>query len=293
MLVENHLPPSVRARVWKWLLSAPSIPHQQYQEYIDSFDIPQLEIDPSLLRYVLGLKLFMLFTLTVVSNSARRFGDHRAFMHGFQAVQQMMFLYITRHQNAPPPPDTIWIASVFLTQSFHEADGYALYESFLERMKECWGNQPLRNWAQVLQEVIQAHDPILAKHLAVCPDLCESTVRLKANGKLIRRLTFTDHTLIRKWTLTMFAEAIPLPTCLRALDLIIVQGTSPILKLSAVIILLCSKRLQGLTNQSDITTFLLQPPQEWLSPEIVFKNMGKIALPKRGFNLGKLGSPRM
>lgn len=128
----------------------------------------------------------MFFALTIMFIPARRFGDHRAFMHGFQAVQQMMFLYITRHQNAPPPPDTIWIASVFLTQSFHEADGYALYESFLERMKECWNNQQLRTWAQVLHEVIQAHDPTLANHLAICSDLCESTVRLTANRKLIR-----------------------------------------------------------------------------------------------------------
>ncbi|KAI5453882.1 hypothetical protein NCC49_004878 [Naganishia albida] len=252
MLVETQLPPSVRGRVWKWLLAAPAIPHQQYQNYVDSFDIPQLAIDPSLIR---------------------RFSDHRAFMHGFQSVQQMMFLFITRHQNAPPPPDTIWIASVFLTQSFHEADAYALYECFLERMKECWNDQQLRNWAQTLQEVIQAHDPALEKHLALCPDLY--------------------HTLMRRWTLTMFAEAIPLPTCLRALDLIIVQGPSTILKLAAVIILLCSKRLQGLPNPADFTLFLLQPTQGWLSPDTVFKNMGKIALPKRGFNIGKLGSPRM
>lgn len=91
----------------------------------------------------------------------------------------------------------------------------------------------------------------------------------------------------------MFAEAIPLPTCLRALDLIIVQGTSTILKLAAVIILLCSKRLQALANPTDIALFLSQPTQEWLTPDTVFKNMGKIALPKRGFSIGKLGSPRM
>lgn len=94
-------------------------------------------------------------------------------MSGFQSVQQMLFLYITRHQNAPPPPDTIWIASVFLTQSFHEADGYALYESFLKRMKDCWTSQQLRHWAQMIQEAVQAHDAALANHLAACPDLCE------------------------------------------------------------------------------------------------------------------------
>jgi hypothetical protein len=94
-------------------------------------------------------------------------------MHGFQSVQQMMFLYITRHQNAPPPPDTVWIASLFLTQSFHDADGYALYESFLGRISECWTGPALRNWAQVIQEAIQAHDAELAKHLAKCHDLCE------------------------------------------------------------------------------------------------------------------------
>lgn len=47
-IVESYLPPSVRSRVWKWLLNAPILPHQRYQSYIDCFDIPRLEIDPSL-----------------------------------------------------------------------------------------------------------------------------------------------------------------------------------------------------------------------------------------------------
>lgn len=115
---------------------------------------------------------------------SRRFGNHRVFMHGFQSVQQMMFLYITRHRNAPPPPDTVWVASLFLTQSFHDADGYALYESFLGRISECWTGPALRNWAQTIQEAIQAHDAELAKHLAKCHDLCKSRRRLAERSVL-------------------------------------------------------------------------------------------------------------
>lgn len=91
----------------------------------------------------------------------------------------------------------------------------------------------------------------------------------------------------------MFAEAMPLPTCLRAMDLVIAQGTPAILKLASVIILLCTKRLLAITNPSDMVSYLRQPTQEWLSPENVIKNMGKIALPKKSFGLPKLGSPRM
>ncbi|GHJ84458.1 hypothetical protein NliqN6_0860 [Naganishia liquefaciens] len=251
-LVESYLPPSVRGRVWSWLLNAPVLPHQQYQSYIDSFDIPQLEMDPSLIV---------------------RFGNHRAFIQGFHSVQQMMFLYIIRHQNAPPPPpDTIWIASVFLSQSFHDADAYALYESFLGRISESWTGGQLRQWAEALQEAIQAHDRELATHLATCPDLY--------------------YTVLQRWCLTMFAEAMPLPTCLRAIDLVIAQGVPAIIKLASVIILLCTKRLLTIFNPKDLISYLRQPSQEWLSPENVIQNTGKIALPKTGFHSPRLGSPR-
>ena len=209
-------------------------------------------------------------------------------MQGFHSVQQMMFLYIIRHQNAPPPPDTIWIASVFLSQSFHDADAYALYESFLGRISESWTGGQLRQWAEALQEAIQAHDRELATHLATCPDLCKSC-------KHIEKFSLTpasDYTVLQRWCLTMFAEAMPLPTCLRAIDLVIAQGVPAIIKLASVIILLCTKRLLTIFNPKDLISYLRQPSQEWLSPENVIQNTGKIALPKTGFHSPRLGSPR-
>lgn len=67
MLVETYLPPSVRGRIWKWLLAAPSISHQQYQTHIDSFDIPQLDIDPSLLKYVHSIHITPPLVSTLIS----------------------------------------------------------------------------------------------------------------------------------------------------------------------------------------------------------------------------------
>lgn len=92
-------------------------------------------------------------------------------MHGFHTVEQMMFLYITQNRS-PPSPDTIWIASLFLTQSFHEAEGYALYQGFLQRMMDNGTDKQIKSWAQTIHEVIHAHDPELAQHLAKCLNLC-------------------------------------------------------------------------------------------------------------------------
>lgn len=79
----------------------------------------------------------------------------------------------------------------------------------------------------------------------------------------------------------MFAEALPLPTCLRAMDLIIVQGATAILKLASTLFLLLGKQIIKLVEPSEIMNLLLHPPQDWMSPDHVFGAMSKIALPKK------------
>ncbi|KAJ9105483.1 hypothetical protein QFC21_001854 [Naganishia friedmannii] len=233
-LVESHsIPPSVRGRVWQWLLNAPPIPHQQYQAQLDSFEIPPLQMDPGLVQ---------------------------VFMHGFHTVEQMMFLYITQNRS-PPSPDTIWIASLFLTQSFHEAEGYALYQGFLQRLIDDGTDNQIKSWAQTVHEVVHAHDPELAQHLAKCLDLY--------------------YIPLRRWIFTMFAEALPLPTCLRAMDLVIVQGPTAFMKLASTLFLMLGKQIIKLVEPSEIINLLLHPPQDWMSPENVFRAMGKITLPKK------------
>lgn len=120
----------------------------------------------------------------------------------------------------------------------------------------------IRNWRRILPTV-------------------QTSVSLVPLGKTFADFGI-DYTVLRQWCLTMFAEAMPLPTCLRAMDLVIAQGTPAILKLASVVILLCAKRLLVIANPADMMTYLRQPSQEWLSPENVIRNMGKIALPKKG-----------
>lgn len=81
------------------------------------------------------------------------------------------------------------------------------------------------------------------------------------------------------WYPSIFASALPFPTVLRLMDLVIVEGPTLLLRAALAVFMILSKRLVGSADKDVILRQLLQPSaDELVGPESLVRTMAKISL---------------
>ncbi|KAG7575447.1 hypothetical protein FFLO_00266 [Filobasidium floriforme] len=174
----------------------------------------------------------------------------------------MSHVYACRHPKTSLAFDTTWIAAIFASQAFDTEQAYWLYESLMDRLAGDLKPIAIRVTSVVLPQLLAQQDQQLHA------DLSRKGFDSASYGALLV-----------SWLPSIFASALPFPTVLRLMDLLILEGPLLLLRAALAILLVMSKRLISAESKEDILRLLLQPSaDELVSPESLVKVMAKISL---------------
>lgn len=242
---EQTVPPSLRCRVWNWLQPSSAATRggpATYRAIADQVVVP--------VRKDQDLPLF------------KQFGTHRAIINGTFPIQEMSHVYACRHPKTSLAFDTTWIAAIFASQAFDTEQAYWLYESLMNRLAGEFKPIAIRVTSVILPQLLAQQDQQLHA------DLLRKGFDSASYGALLV-----------SWLPSIFASALPFPTILRLMDLLILEGPLLLLRAALAILLVMSKRLISAKGKDDILRLLLQPSaDELVSPESLVKVMAKISL---------------
>jgi hypothetical protein len=149
LVFESSIPPSIRTKVWAWLLTDPgqSNSNVPFHQLASRSPVGQQKFDGR--------------------EATKHFRNHHAFARGgHRVVPELMAVYALTHAKASLDIDTSWIAVIMLTQSFDAEEAYRLYDAMVTRMRPVLAAHNVRLEVAVIMDLLGSVDASLAKKLA-------------------------------------------------------------------------------------------------------------------------------
>lgn len=159
MLAVDGAPPSIRFRVWCWLLGAPAdrSAESQYHRLVDRYSAPKLEV----------------FAIPPA------FASHRAFQgDGVARLQEMIATLRYHKPKSYLGEGTCWLAMIVFMQAFDVSHAFALTDMVLDKFASQMSPDLIRTDAIVLESMVVEMDAKLALHLKACALNCGLTKNL-------------------------------------------------------------------------------------------------------------------
>jgi hypothetical protein len=148
LVLESSIPPSIRTKVWAWLLADPLQPtlNAPFHQLASRCPIHSAKFDGR--------------------DAVKHFYSHHVFTLGGQRmVPELMAVYaLTRSKVLDI--DTSWIAVIMLTKSFDIEEAYSLYDGMVARMRPVLAAHNVRLECAVIMELLSTMDGPLAKKLS-------------------------------------------------------------------------------------------------------------------------------
>ncbi len=146
-MVEFRLPPSIRTKLWAWLLADPSQtkPNAPFHQLAARCAIHNPKFD--------------------ARDAIKYFSSHQVFARGGQRmVPELMAVYALTHSKVVDI-DTSWMAAILLTISFDVEEAYNLYDGLVTRMRPVLAAHNIRLESAVIMEFLASMDGPLTKKL--------------------------------------------------------------------------------------------------------------------------------
>lgn len=166
MLASDGAPPSIRFRVWSWLLAAPTdrSAESHYHRLVDRYSAPKIEV----------------FAIPPA------FASHRAFAGDGSARLQEMIATLRYHKpKSYMGEGTCWLAMILFMQAFDVSHAFVLTDIVLDKFASQMSPDVIRTDAVVLESMVVEMDAKLALHLKACGLNCESPIQIRARFAVV------------------------------------------------------------------------------------------------------------